>query len=61
MFLAMYSNEMTVGIGESDIVLLINDACDLDEANELAEDYAVENGIKYVVMDVIDLDDFDSI
>jgi hypothetical protein len=60
MFLAIFSNERTVGLGVSDITILV-DSDNEDEATEIADEYAEENGIKYAVLDVIDLDDLETI
>jgi hypothetical protein len=61
MFVAIFSHEITSGLGASDIMIGIEDVYDLDEANERAEEYAEENGISYVTLDVVDLNDVEII
>lgn len=61
MFIAIYSNEAGIGLGVNDKVIVISEACDIDEANEIADNYAEENGIKYVSLDVFDTDDCECI
>lgn len=61
MYLAIYSNELKIGMGLTDKTVIIKNAFNLDEATEIADNYAEENNIKYAIMDVIDLNDCERI
>lgn len=61
MYLAIFSNEYSVGMAIEDKPFLIKNASDINEAHEIAEEYAEENNIEWQSIDVIDLKDCKSI
>lgn len=61
MFLAIFSKDRDIGLSINDETFIIHNACDVDDATEKAHNYAEKNNIQYSTVDVINLDDCESI
>ncbi|HDK7165911.1 TPA: hypothetical protein PTV97_003807 [Clostridium botulinum] len=61
MYLAIFSNEYSIGMAVEDKPYLIKNTNSIDEANEIAKEYAKKNNIQWESIDILDLKDCDSI